>query len=235
MSAKKMLGRVNYKTSLSGKTWLVGIELEEVVSFLPGQFVSLKVNKEGLRRSYSVASLPGKKTIDLVIDVSPMGEGSKYIIDLKVGDSVEVLGFLGRFVVGEEVFATGKELLFVGTGTGVVPLKSMIDNLLVNRNFWGQVHLVWGMRYESDLYWVKEIDKLQRDYVNFHFETVLSKPGNDWPGKQGHVGETIEKMSLQWKEMTAYLCGNPDMIVEVKELLLKKGVPEVQIFYERFA
>jgi len=235
MTAKKMQGWVVYKANLAGKTWLVEIELEGVTDYLPGQFVSLKVSEEGLRRSYSVASLSGKKVIDLVVDVAPMGVGSQYILDLKVGDIVEVLGFLGKFTVNEDALKLGKELLFVGTGTGIAPLKPMIEDLLVNKGFRGQVNLVWGMRYETDLYWIKEIDKLQRDFDNFHFETVLSKPGSSWPGIQGHVGEYIKVMNLNWKEINAYLCGNPEMITEVREILINKEVTEEQILHERFA
>lgn len=235
MIAKKMQGKVSYKANLAGKTWLVGIELEEIIDFLPGQFVSLKVNEEGLRRSYSVASLPGKRVIDLVVDVAPMGAGSQYILGLEVGESVEVLGFLGKFTVNKETLKQGKELLFVGTGTGIAPLKPMIEDLLVNKVFRGQVYLVWGMRYETDLYWIKEVDKLQRDFDNFHFETVLSKPGTNWPGIQGHVGEYIKVMNLNWKESSAYLCGNPEMITEVREILINKEVHEEQILHERFA
>ena len=67
MAVKKMLGRVAYKANLAGTTWLVRINLAEVADFVSGQFVSIKVNKEGMRRSYSVASLPGEKMIDLVL------------------------------------------------------------------------------------------------------------------------------------------------------------------------
>jgi NAD(P)H-flavin reductase len=235
MTAKKMPGKVGYKANLAGDNWLVGIDLEETADFIPGQFVSLKVNEEGLRRSYSIASLPGKKSIDLVVDVTPMGVGSKYILDLTIGEAVEVLGFLGKFVVDEADLATQNELLFVGTGTGIVPLRPMIEDLLVNKNFKGEINLIWGMRYERDLFWMKEIDKLQRDHDNFHFEVVLSKPGNDWPGRGGHVGDQVEKLSLRGTETGVYLCGNPEMIAEIKEKLLKRGVPETQILYERFA
>jgi NAD(P)H-flavin reductase len=235
MTATKMPGIVVYKEKLAGTTWILGIELKEVINFIPGQFVSLKVNDEGLRRSYSVASLPGGKKIDLVVDVSPMGKGSQYILGLHVGDEVEVLGFLGKFVVNESVLETQKELVFVGTGTGIAPLKPMIEDLLINKNYKGNVTLIWGMRYETDLYWQKEIGKMERDYDNFHFNIALSKPMETWPGVQGHVGDVVEKIDLLGGETSAFLCGNPEMIMEIKEKLLDKGVPETQILYERFA
>ncbi len=230
-----MFGKVIYKENLSEETWLLGIELPEVAIFVPGQFVSLKVSEEGLRRSYSVASLPGKKMIELVINVSPMGLGSKYILGIKVGDSVEVLGFLGKFVVDVKELTGEKELLFVGTGTGMVPLKPMIEDLLINKKFHGRINLIWGMRYETDLFWVAELDKLQREYDNFCMEITLSRPGERWPGVQGHVGDVIGDLRIEGNKTIAFLCGNSEMIMEINDLLTNKGVPKRQILYERFA
>lgn len=230
-----MIGTVGYKERLAGETWLLGLDLPEKSEFVPGQYVSLKVSSDGLRRSYSVASLPGEKCLDLVIDVAPMGVGSKYVLDLKVGDAVEILGYLGKFVVDEKVIAEGKQMVFVGTGAGVVPLKTMIENLLVREKYKGQVYLLWGMRYQRDLYWQKEVDKLQRDYDNFHFEITLSRPDDDWPGLRGHVQEAIGEIGINWGEAAVFLCGNQVMIEEMKELVVNKGVPLERVFYERFA
>lgn len=235
MSVKKMAGKLKYKENLGGNTWLLGITLEETAEFLPGQFVSLKVNNEGLRRSYSIASLPGSNNIELVVDVTPMGVGSKYVLSLKVEDEVEVLGFLGKFVVSEKIIESQKQLIFVGTGAGIVPLKTMIEDLLENKSYLGQIKLIWGMRYETDLYWVSELDKLQREHDNFQLEIALSKPGEKWPGVSGHVGDVIEKIKIEGKETMAFLCGNPEMISETKEMLVDSGVPEEQIYYERYA
>ena len=229
-----MLGKVIYKANLAGNTWLLGIDLEENADFLPGQFVSLKVNEEGLRRSYSLASMPGGKKIELVIDVTPMGVGSKYIIGLDVGDTVEVLGFMGRFILNEESLKLKEGVIMVATGSGIVPFRPIIEELLVKRNYQGSVRLIWGMRYEKDLFWIKEIDKFQRDFDNFHFDIVLSKPGKDWPSFQGHVGDVILDMENNWEKTCAYLCGNQEMITEIKEVLLEKGIRDSRIFYERY-
>jgi len=234
MAVKKMTGKIIYKELLAGKTWLMGVTLNEECNFVAGQYVSLKVNDEGLRRSYSIASLPNKNSFDLVIDVTPNGVGSKYIISLKVGDTVEVLGFLGKFVVGEDTL-TQKEMIFVGTGTGIVPLKVMIEELLLTRQYQGRVDLIWGMRYEKDLYWQSEIDKLQRDYDNFHLNIALSRPGEKWPGVAEHVGDVIERMNFEGTETSVFLCGNPKMIEEMKEKIINKGVPEEKILFERYA
>lgn len=234
MTPKKMIGRVEFKENLAGNNWLVRIGFDEMVDFIPGQYTSLKVNEAGLRRSYSVASVPGGKNIDLLVDVSPMGVGSKYILNLKVGDAVEVLGFLGRFTIGEDILIEAENCLFLATGTGIAPFKPMIENLLYNKQFTGEVRLIWGMRHEEDLYWLKEMDNIHRDFDNFKFDVVLSKPTPDWPGFKGHLDTLVDKLTLDWAKTLAYLCGSPEMIVQTEQLLRTKGVPEAQVFYEKY-
>jgi NAD(P)H-flavin reductase len=235
MTAKKMLGKVIFKACLAGSNWLVRVGFDETVDYVPGQYVSLKVSEDGMRRSYSITSLPGEKSIDLLIDVSPMGVGSQYVLGLSVGDLVEVLGFLGKFGVKEEMRKKESELLFVGTGAGIAPLKPMIEDLLTKKFFRGKVYLVWGMRHEEDLYWIKEIEKLQRDFENFHFYIVISKPGEDWPGLNGHVGDVVEKLNINWDEAFVYLCGNSEMIASMEKQSLLSGAIKDRIFYEGFA
>jgi CDP-4-dehydro-6-deoxyglucose reductase len=138
-------------------------------------------------------------------------------------------------VVSEEVIFSQKQLVFVGTGTGVVPLRPMIEDLLENKDYGGQIHLVWGMRYESDLYWLAELDKLQREHDNFHLSITLSRPGEKWPGVSGHVGDVVSGLSVEGGQTSAFLCGNPEMINEIKDLLIGKGLDEEKILYERFA
>lgn len=234
MIPKKLFGKVEFKENLAGNNWLVRLGFEEEINFIPGQYTSLKVSDEGMRRSYSVASLPGGRTIDILIDVTPMGVGSKYILGLKVGDTVEVLGFLGRFTIDPAVLFEAKHMLFIATGTGVAPLKPMIEDLLYKKHYPGEVRLIWGMRHEEDLYWLKEMDNINRDFDNFKFDIVLSQPTEDWPGFKGHVGVLVDQLTQDWSTTLAYLCGSPEMIAETENQLKEKGVPEGQIYYEKY-
>lgn len=234
MAPKKIIGRVEFKDNLAGNNYLVRIVFDEKLDFVPGQYVSLKVNEEGMRRSYSVASLPGKNSIDVLVDVTPMGVGSKFILALKVGDEVEILGFLGRFIVEPSSLMEIKTLLFIATGTGVAPLRPMIEDLLYNKHFAGEVRLVWAMRHEEDLYWLKEMDNINRDFDNFKFDVVLSKPTEDWPGFRGHVDEVVGQLKQDWPQTLAFLCGAKGMITEMEKELLIKGVSQKHIFYEKY-
>src|SRR3990167_11351528 len=121
-----LLAKVTKKTNLAGNYWLVVLEFQDAFDFAAGQYVSLKVAEDGTRRSYSIASAPNTKVIELLVDVGPMGAGSRYILGLKLGDSVEVLGPLGRFTLPPSL----KKVLFVATGSGIVPFRPMIRELL---------------------------------------------------------------------------------------------------------
>jgi len=235
MAPKNIVGKVEYKQNLAGNVWLLRIGLDEVIDFIPGQYVSIKVSPEGLRRSYSIASLPGQKYIDLLIDVTPMGVGSKYVLGLSVGDSVEMLGFLGHFIVDDNLLIANNQVLFIATGTGIAPLRPMVEDLLVNKKYKGEVRLIWGMRHEEDLYWLKEIENIHRDYDNLHFDLVLSQPKPEWPGLSGHVGDVISKISILGETTLSYLCGAPAMIDEITGLLKNKGISEEKLIFERYS
>jgi len=234
MSPKKLIGKFEFRENLAGQNYLVRIRFDEKVDFAPGQYTSLKVSDDGLRRSYSVASRPGERIIDLLVDVSPMGVGSKYLLGLQVGDEVEVLGFLGNFTIDIQAVEKARQIMFLATGTGIAPMKPMIEDLLYKKSFTGGLRLVWGVRHETDLFWLKEMDNLSRDYDNFKFDVVVSQPMEDWPGFRGHLGELVSELTQDWSKTLVYLCGSREMIAEAEKRLKEKGVPEEQIHYEKY-
>ena len=159
-----------------------------------------------------------------------MGVGSKYILALQVGEAVEVLGPLGHFLLKETV----NNVLFVATGSGIVPFRPMIHELLEKRGFTDEIHLDWGMRYEEDLFWLDEFKKLEVDHPNFKFDVVLSRPPQEWYACSGHVNDCLVKHGASYLGWEAYLCGNQQMIAEVTDLLLKLGVRQEDIHFEKF-
>lgn len=234
MAPEKLIGRVEYKENLAGDNYLVRIGFDKKVVFIPGQYASLKVTEDGVRRSYSVASLPNENVIDLLVDVTPMGVGSKYVLGLQVGEPVEVLAFLGRFTIDPQLLFAAKHLLFLATGTGIAPFKPMIEDLLYRKHFANEVRLVWGMRHPEELYWLKELDNINRDFDNFKHDVVISKPTEDWPGFVGHVDTVVNQLEQDWTKTLVYLCGAPNMITEMEMNLKDKGVPQTNIFYEKY-
>lgn len=199
--------------------------------FQAGQYISILVDRDGgQRRSYSIASSPEQSDLELAVDTAPMGVGSRYLLALKPGDEIEILGPLGRFTVVE----SSKNKVFLGTGCGVVPLRSQVRDLLVNKGFKGRIELQWGMRTEKNSFWKVEFEELQRQFPNFHFDLVLSRSDLSWLGCKGHVQDCLLKHGLDFNEWEAYLCGNSVMMADVTEKLAERGVSKEEIFQERF-
>lgn len=218
------------KTNLAGDNWLFKFEFDEPFDYLAGQYLSLKVSDEGDRRSYSIASRPNNKLVELMIDVSPMGLGSKYALNLKVGDKIEALCPMGQFVIDNGELIKEK-LLFVATGSGIVPMKPIIEDLLIDKKYQGKIQLIWGMRHVAELYWVDEFKKLEQEYSNFEFRLVLSKPEGDWGGHVGHIGDIFDKSYEGW---ATYICGNKTMIAETAAKLEGLGIKRKNIHFEKF-
>lgn len=230
MSIQKKPTEVITRCQLSDKFWWFELKFSDDFNFKAGQYVSVKVNEKGERRSYSVASIPGGDRIGLLVDVSPDGIGSRFFKKLGVGDKVEVLGPLGRFVVENKSLS----LLFVATGSGIAPMKSMIEHVLRSKQDDGEIKLLWGLRYEKDIFWKGEFEELEKKYKNFGFELVLSKPGNSWKGNKGRVTDLINGMEDLEDYDGVFICGGNEMIDESKEILLGKGVKEESIHFERY-
>lgn len=229
--AQQYLGKVAEHTELNAKYHLLEIELVQpgTIEFLAGQYISIDVG-DGVRRSYSIASAPAKNyALDLCVDITPGGKGTTYLKSLKPGDEVKFLGPLGRFILEPE-----KKLLFVATGCGITPLKSMIFHLLEDKKDQREMWLYWGLRYAEEMFWEEEFREINEFYPNFHYRLILSKPPEKWPLASGHVTDEIREMQLG-SEWGAYLCGNPAMLEEATKILIDKGVSEKQIHFEKFS
>lgn len=233
MAPEKMMAKLVEKKNLAGNFW--SAKFDSTIEYKAGQYVSIKVNEDGERRSYSMASYPAEKGIELVADVTPMGKGSMAILNLNEGESLEILAPLGEFFVSEEHRDDStKGFLFVGTGSGIVPLRSMVMDLLEGKKEKRPVRLHWGMRYEKNLFWVDEFKALEKKYSNFTLDIVLSKGTDEWMGCKGHVNDCLVSCMeppLGWQ---IYVCGSKNMIMDVNDLLVGMGVVAESIHHEKF-
>jgi len=240
---QKYKGKVGEHILINDKFRFLHIELMEpyLIDFQAGQYVSIDVG-EGERRAYSIASEPAMNhAIELCVDVSPGGKGSVYVENLKPGDEVNFLGPLGRFVVDSSQgnpfdYAQGKEkkLMFVGTGSGIAPLRSMILDLLRGKKDKREIWLHWGLRFVTDMFWEEDFRRLDKFYDNFNFHLELSKPPELWPLGDGYVIDEIKNKFELGSDWGVYLCGNPQMIKDMIVLMEKKGVPKTQVHFEKY-
>ena len=218
--------KVMEKIKMKGSFWWIVLEGEEEFEFRTGQYVSVKVSEKGERRDYSIAGRE-KKGIGLLVDVGPGGVGSKFFEEVKEGEVVEVLGPLGEFVVRDE----DKKLVMMATGSGIAPIKMMVEEeIRKGKKIW----LVWGMRYEEDVFWKKMFEEWEKKYANFNFSLVLSKAGEGWEGKKGHVQEEMGKRLEEWKDAGFYVCGRKEIVEKMEEWLIDNGVKSELIRKENF-
>ncbi|GIK84293.1 MAG: phenol hydroxylase [Patescibacteria group bacterium] len=200
--------------------------------FDPGQYVSIVVDATGDRRSYSICSKPeNKDAFDILVDISPGGVGSQFLQNLQIGQEVDLLGPMGRFIF--QAGGTEEELVFVATGSGIAPFRSMIMSLLQEGTERRPMTLYWGMRYVEELFWLDEWQDLAESFANFKFHPVISKAVEEWPLCRGRVTDCLSMHEVP-VNAAYYLCGNAKMIEEVNTLLPQKGVVIENIHFEKF-
>ena len=192
--------------------------------FLPGQFVEMSVFGYG-EAPFCIASSPTRPAM-LEATVRRVGPLTGALHRLGSGDEV---GIRGPFGNGFDIEAAcGKNLLFVGGGIGLPPLRSLIWNVLDERDRFGRVTILYGARTPHDLVYKDELREwAERSDVEFRVTVDLAEQG--WTGAVGVVPVLFDKVKLNPESTLAYVCGPPIMIRFVVRDLLKRGFKEEAI------
>lgn len=195
------------------------------IEFQPGQFISFEIPAEGkphpLTRAYSIASPPSlQDCITLIFNRVDHGPGSTFLFGLKTGDRVQFKGPAGSFRLRDDA---PRDLLFVATGTGIAPLRSMIHTVL-DRGTSQRATLLWGLRSQRDRYYQDELRDLSARHPNFQSIVTLSRPEPGWTGPAGRVTALVTAQVPAVDKLAVYLCGNGGMIKDVTEFLRSKGL-----------
>ncbi len=195
----------------------------------------MKEPKDGheVTRAYSIASAPrGDNRFDLCLNRVPEGFFSNYLCSLPEGEAVKFHGPHGHFVLRHPV----RDSLFIGTGTGIAPLRAMLHWLLADpaRHQGHEFTLIFGVRYQKDLYYNQEFLALAHEHPNFHYLPTLSRDNPGWTGARGYVQEHVRRLAHGRTDIDAYICGLRDMVIANRELLKELGWDKKAIFYERF-
>lgn len=233
MNPQTYTATVSSVTNVAGKFYVVTLSLASpsTITFIAGQYVIFQIGPPKLRHTLSIASSPADgKSIDILQSVAPMGEGSKWMLGLKVGDREQFLGPLGKFLLQKQ---SPRPKVFIATGCGIAPLRSMILDYLETGGT-AAVTLWWGLRHETDVFWQNEFKDIEAQYSNFHAITTLSQPGVSWAGVKGRVTAHVVAETAELSKSEFYLCGTRQMIVDMRGILTENGVPQTQIFTEAF-
>ena len=204
--------------------------------FTAGQFLMVLLEKEGNphTKAYSIASSPSlaasKNQIELCIKLVEGGYVSTWFFGLKEGDVIQTSLPYGVFTVREP---WQDNLIFVGTGTGVAPLRGMIQRLYEN-NCQKKIWLIFGNRYDTDILYQSEFEAWTKKYPHFTFiPTVSLSPG--WAGEKLYVQEIVKKrFTSQTQGLDFYGCGLVPMCQQLKAALIEMNISKENIHFEQF-
>lgn len=218
---------------LTDKIRLLKVRPESQVDFKSGQYFSFKI-QEKVNRSYSIASAPNGESIEFLVEIIEGGVGSNFIDKLKTGDKFDAIGPLGFFTLEKTgAFADNEPLLFLATGSGISPIRSMILDLLQNQKSSREIHLYFGLRFDDKTYFFEEFQKLSEEFPNFHFTPVISRPGDKWTGAIGHCQDCLLKNPII-PNARVYVCGSNNSVQGIIEDLINYGYSKDKIFHEKF-
>lgn len=209
------------------------------------------VIEEPIFRAYSMANHPAEGNIIMLnvriatppwdrakgafADVPP-GLCSSYIFSRKPGDKVTISGPYGEFHIKN----TDREMIYIGGGAGMAPLRSHIFHLFHTLKTGRKVSYWYGARSLREIFYEEDFRAIEREFPNFRFEIALSEPlpEDNWTGFTGFIHQVVLDQYLknhpEPEEVEYYLCGPPLMLAAVQKMLDNLGVPKEMIAFDDF-
>jgi ferredoxin-NADP reductase len=253
MAFQTFATRLTRSVTLSELTKHLEFEVQDIArfGFVPGQWLSFKTNKpdgEEIIRAYSIASPPDDNNkFALCLNRVQDGFMSNFLCDMKEGDEIRCQGPFGDFILRPPM----RDTIFVATGTGIAPFRSMLHWLLSSfpdsdgrgrpssidvqaRHQGKQLYLIFGNRSEKDIYYHDEFQRLARAHANFHYMPTLSRGDAGWQGLRGYVQEHVPAIVQNRTDMHAYICGLDKMVKANRDLLKSLGWDRKSILYEKY-
>ncbi|MFN5576720.1 MAG: NADH:ubiquinone reductase (Na(+)-transporting) subunit F [Bacteroidota bacterium] len=213
---------------------------------------SLKmVNKEEQFRAYSMANHPAEGNIVMLnirIATPPWDRAANgwmklnpgvccsYVFGLKQGDKATISGPYGEFFIKP----TEKEMIYIGGGAGMAPLRSHIFHLFHTLKSNRKVSYWYGGRSLRELFYIDDFRNIEKEFPNFSFHIALSEPmpEDNWTGFTGFIHNVVLENYLknhpEPEEIEYYLCGPPLMLSAVQNMLSNMGVPDENVAFDDF-
>ena len=228
-------GQVIDKLWVNNYTVLVRFRVKGNFKFRAGQFIMVRV-EEGVYRAYSIASGPGEKFLEVIIDTTPDGPGSQWARRVKKDDVVVFRGPFGHFGLRESSGDNIKFRFFIATGTGIAPIRSMLYSVEGDRK--AKYELVWGLRYDKDIYFDEEWQELRSGWLSFDYVYCLSREG-EVEGEHYFKGRVTDYLYIVLKQEIIsqaefYVCGRRKMVDDVRQILESRGVRPGRVVWEKY-
>lgn len=200
----------------------------------------------GTTRAYSLANHPGEPGIMLNVRIAVPPPGaqpsvapgivSSYLFNLKAGDQVTISGPFGAM----HAIDSDREMVFVGGGAGMAPLRSLILDQLIGTGAKRPISFWYGARSRRELFYSDQFEALSATHANFRWTVALSEPlpDNAWSGPTGFIHEVLYENLLkdhpEPEECEYYVCGPPLMTKAVVRMLDDLGVPPENVLFDDF-
>ena len=267
MARETIAARLEKKDCISESAQCYHFEffLDELESFpfASGQFVSavaLDANGKQQTRAYSIASAARGNRFDLCVNRVEGGFFSNHLADLPdlpIGATIQIHGPHGHFILQQPV----TDSILIATGTGIAPMRGFAQWLFPengpDRSNGKEIWLVYGTRYETEIYYQAEFEALALRHPNFHYLVTLSRAQESWTGLRGYVQDHVARIveeraarlglpliqpevdpAISKAELTfdiySYICGLNNMVAGVRDKLAGYGWHRKQIVFERY-
>ncbi len=199
-----------------------------------GQWVSLEFPAPEAAqphcRAYSIASAPREDgSFEICASRVPGGRATEILFGLSGGEMIPGTGPHGNF----RLAPSGGPLVFIANGTGIAPLRAMIQEL-DRRGATVPIRLLFGARTEEDVLWRRELEERLGRKGDRLFAPTLTRPSAGWKGRTGRVQDHIADVAAGLPGAAAHVCGTRAMVQEVKMALLALGYPAERILYEKY-
>lgn len=209
--------------------------------FLAGQWVQLFFplqDEKGrpLKRAYSIASAPDGARFELAVTHVDEGPGSGFLHAMTVGQTLSARGPMGLFLRPLEAPAPA---LFIATGTGLAPFRSMVHDA-VRAGRTEPLWVLFGVRTPGEVLWGDELRALEKSHPWFRLEVTLSRPPPEWTGRTGHVQQHVRAL---WEDLEAesatppdaWMCGVKAMLDDVRGILREElALPRQRVHAESY-
>lgn len=204
------------------------------MAFISGQYVELYVPGGEHHRAYSMANTPNDdKRAEFIIKIYPGGRFSGFLEnELEVGDRLKIRGPFGTFTLREK---SKGDIVFVGGGSGMAPIWSVLNHM-AETGVERKATYYYGARTKKDLFYLGEMAEMEGRMPGFRFVPALSEPApeDNWEGETGLITDVIKRLEGDLTGTEAYMAGPPPMIDAAIPVLMRGGVKENHIFYDKF-
>lgn len=236
LQIRKMPARVIEKTLLAHNVMRLVIKLPAAqrLQFLAGQYIDVLL-PDSIRRAFSIASPPQREDeIELHVRHVDGGGFTSWVFDeLQVRDLLRIEGPLGTFFIRHDT--DNRPMILMGGGTGIAPLKSMIEDLLAHDSS-RPLHLFWGVRTQDELYMQDQAMQWADENCHIQYTSALSEPaaGSTTHSFEGFVHEAVLDQYPDLSPYDIYMSGPPIMIDSAREAFIANAADKRRIFFDSF-